>query len=88
MVLLSICYCVSRVSRITYRFVSGAYSFPISSALVLSQDINMGAALPKADGKVAPKLGIAADTSEKKSWNPEGCFLHWRDPADPIGLGA
>ena len=48
----------------------------------------MGAALPKADGKVAPKLGIAADTSEKKSWNPEGCFLHWRDPADPIGLGA
>ena len=29
------------------------------------QDINMGAALPKRDGKVAPKLAIAADTSEK-----------------------
>ena len=43
----------------------GAYSCPISSALVLAQDINMGAALPKVDGKVAPKLGVAADSSEK-----------------------
>lgn len=65
--------CKNRDCTLHCKKMSDIFLQIACQSCVRIQDINMGAALPKRDGKVAPKLAIAADTSEKTQFLESPC---------------